>query len=65
MRNERPIYLEIESQFKEFAEVHGVQIIGSYNSSKVGCSAAEFYDRILPKNICNGPHIQVDSDSVR
>jgi len=52
MKNERPIYLEIESQFREFAKKHHVQIIGSYDPSKIGCIATDFYDGMHPKDIC-------------
>jgi peptidoglycan/LPS O-acetylase OafA/YrhL len=51
-KNERPIYLEIESQFREFSKKHHVQIIGSYNPDEIGCIAADFYDGMHPKDIC-------------
>jgi len=54
MKNERPIYLEIEAQFKDLARKHGIQIIGSYDPNKVGCSSADFYDGMHPKDVCMG-----------
>ena len=54
MKNQRPIYLEIESKYRDFAKTHGVKIIGSYNPNKVGCDATDFYDGMHPKGICMG-----------
>lgn len=54
MKIERPIYLEIESNFRDFSKLHGVKIIGSYNPHKVGCNSTDFYDGMHPKDICMG-----------
>jgi hypothetical protein len=54
MRNQRPIYLEIESNFRDFAKTHGVNIIGSYNPIRVGCNTSDFYDGMHPKATCMG-----------
>nr|WP_272867689.1 acyltransferase [Crenothrix polyspora] len=54
MKNERQIYLKIESQFRDLAKKHGIQIIGSYDPNKVGCSSADFYDGMHPKDVCIG-----------
>lgn len=45
-------FLEIESIFKEIAVTYGVQLIGSYDPTKVGCSSEEFYDGMHPKGNC-------------
>ncbi len=45
-------FLEIESIFKEIAVMYGVQLIGSYDPTKVGCSSADFYDGMHPKDSC-------------
>ena len=44
--------LEIESIFKDIAVTNGVQLIGSYDPTKVGCSTEDFYDGIHPKDNC-------------
>jgi len=54
IKRERPIYLEIESKFRDFAKTHNVQIIGSYNPDIVGCNESEFYDGMHPKDSCMG-----------
>lgn len=54
IKNERPIYLEIESNFREFSRAHNVKIIGSYNPDNVGCKGQEFYDGMHPKHSCMG-----------
>jgi peptidoglycan/LPS O-acetylase OafA/YrhL len=54
MRRERPIYLEIESNFRVFAKTHNVAIIGSYNPENLGCNESEFYDGMHPKGSCMG-----------
>jgi peptidoglycan/LPS O-acetylase OafA/YrhL len=45
-------FLEIESIFKEVAVMYGVQLIGSYDPAKVGCSPEDFYDGMHPKDNC-------------
>ena len=54
MKIKRPIYLEIESNFRHFSKLHGVKIIGSYNPYKVGCTSTDFYDGIHPNDVCMG-----------
>jgi peptidoglycan/LPS O-acetylase OafA/YrhL len=58
MVNERPIYLQIESDFREFAKSHNVEIIGSYNPKNIGCSSADFFDGMHPKDVCMGKVIK-------
>jgi hypothetical protein len=38
--------------FKEIAMIYGVELIGSYDATRVGCSSMEFYDGIHPKDKC-------------
>ena len=45
-------FLEIESIFKDIAVANGVQLIGSYDPTKVGCSSEDFYDGMHPKDKC-------------
>ncbi|MBU3601786.1 acyltransferase [Polynucleobacter sp. AM-25C3] len=52
MKIERPIYLEIEANFRDFSKLHGVKIIGSYNPYIVGCNSTDFYDGMHPKEAC-------------
>ena len=52
MQAERPIFLELESWFREFANENEIQIIGSYDGGRVGCSGDEFYDGMHPKSSC-------------
>jgi hypothetical protein len=52
MRQEDRKFLEIESIFREIAELSGVQVIGSYDPIKVGCSSEDFYDGMHPKDKC-------------
>lgn len=54
MRAHYPLYLEIESKYRDFAKAHGIRIIGSYNPNKVGCTEVDFYDGMHPKDICMG-----------
>jgi len=52
MRFESRNFLEIESKFREIAKSSGVEIIGSYDPNKVGCSFEHFYDGMHPKDKC-------------
>ena len=52
MANQKPIFLEIENWYQEFAQRNGIHIIGSYDGNIVGCSENEFYDGMHPKNSC-------------
>jgi hypothetical protein len=45
-------FLEIESIFKEIAVTCNIDIIGSYDPIKAGCSSDEFYDGMHPKDKC-------------
>ena len=49
---ERPIYLDIENRFRMIADSNGIDIIGSYNPSIVGCTSEDFYDGMHPKERC-------------
>jgi len=52
MKIERPIYLEIESNYINFSKKYRVKIIGSYNPNTVGCKSTDFYDGMHPKDVC-------------
>lgn len=52
MRNDRQIFLNIETDYLDFARDAGIKIVGSYNPEKVGCSAEEFFDGMHPKDAC-------------
>jgi Acyltransferase family len=54
IKTERPIYLEIESFFRDFSNTHNVTIIGSYDPERVDCQETEFYDGMHPKDSCLG-----------
>ena len=52
MKTQKPIFLEIESWYRDFAEENELHIIGSYDGELAGCSENEFYDGMHPKNSC-------------
>ena len=52
MIEEKPIYLSLESKFKEIGNDLGINVIGSYNPNAVGCVVSDFYDGMHPKEIC-------------
>ena len=52
METRKPIYLEIEDWYREFAERNGIRIIGSYDGRIVGCGENEFYDGMHPTSSC-------------
>ena len=52
MASEKPIFLEIEDWFRDFASRNNVGVIGSYDGSVVGCADDEFYDGMHPKSTC-------------
>ena len=52
MRNDRPIFVKIENDYREIAKNNGIEIIGSYDPKKVGCDSSEFYDGMHPKGVC-------------
>ncbi len=58
MRRERPIFLKIENNFRDFSKTHNVRIIGSYNPNNIGCDASDFLDGMHPRDICMGKVIK-------
>ena len=50
IKQEKPIFLDIENQYREIAKKKNIKIIGSYDPSKVGCSSKDFYDGMHPKD---------------
>ena len=52
MKHTKPIFVTIENIFREIALEHNIQILGSYDASKIGSKADEFYDGMHPKSIC-------------
>ena len=52
IRDKKPIFMEIEKQFREIAQAQGVEIVGSYDPAVANCSEAEFFDGMHPRNTC-------------
>lgn len=52
IKTERPIYLEIESIYRELAKIYGIRVIGSYDPGLIGCDATDFIDGSHPKALC-------------
>ena len=52
MKSDRPIFLEVETKFRRLGEEFGINVLGSYDPSKVGCNANDFYDGMHPKEGC-------------
>ncbi len=52
MKLNKPIFVAIENKFREFALKHNIQIVGSYDASKIGSKSDEFYDGMHPKAKC-------------
>ncbi len=52
METDKPIFLEIENNYKAFAAKNDIEIIGSYNGKDLGCKNDEFYDGQHPKSSC-------------
>ena len=52
MESRKPIFLEIERWYRDFADENEIQIIGSYDGRLVGCNGEEFYDGMHPKSSC-------------
>ena len=52
MERQKPIFLEIENWYREFAEENNIRIIGSYNAKLLGCTSDEFFDGMHPKPSC-------------
>ena len=48
----KPIFLEIEDWYRNFAEKNEIRIIGSYDGALVGCNENEFTNGMHPKNSC-------------
>ena len=42
----------VESKVHEIARLTGIQVIGSYNPSNIGCTADEFFDAVHVKATC-------------
>ena len=42
----------VESKVHEIARSTGVQVVGSYNPSNIGCTADEFFDAAHGKTMC-------------
>ena len=49
---EKPIFLEIEEQYRSIAKEIGIKIIGSYNANRFNCLIEDFWDAIHPNDIC-------------
>ena len=49
---EKPIFLEIEEQYRSIAKEIGIKIIGSYNPNRFNCPIEDFFDAAHPNDIC-------------
>lgn len=49
---EYPIIVEAEDYLRSFAEMNNVPLVGSYDPTKIGCKAMEFYDAIHMRPEC-------------
>lgn len=54
MLQQRPVFLQLESEIKKFANRHRIRIVGSYDPRSVGCGPSDFYDGMHPKDDCMG-----------
>ena len=52
METQKPIFLEIEDWYRDFAKENEISITGSYDGALVGCNEIDFYDSMHPKNSC-------------
>lgn len=52
MVNRKPIFLQVEEDFRRLSDNLDIDIIGSYNPNNLGCGAHEFYDGMHPKKSC-------------
>ena len=52
MKSQKPIFLDIEKKFRDFAYKNNIEIIGSYDPSIYACQSEEFYDGEHPKPSC-------------
>ena len=52
MKKEKKSFIKIENKFRGLANKLNIQIIGSYDPVKVGCTNIDFYDGMHPKNEC-------------
>ncbi len=52
MATQKPIFLEIEGWYRDFANSNGIRIIGSYDGKAMGCTEDEFYDGMHPTASC-------------
>lgn len=52
MKAQKPIFIEIEEWYRDFAKSNGIGVIGSYNANAVSCTEVEFYDGMHPTASC-------------
>jgi len=52
MKAQKPIFLELEMWYRDFANENQIDIIGSYDAELVSCNENEFYDSMHPKGSC-------------
>lgn len=50
IESEKPIYIAIEKEFRNLGKDLNLKVIGSYDPSRVGCEASDFYDGMHPKD---------------
>ena len=52
LADEKQVILNIEDRFRNLARKYGVELVGSYDPRRVGCSKSEFYDGMHPTSAC-------------
>ena len=50
--DKKQVILDIEERFRDLARKYGVELVGSYDPRRVGCSKSEFYDGLHPTSAC-------------
>lgn len=52
MEKDRRVFLEIEEVFIDIGKKLGVEVVGSYDPARAGCTESDFYDGSHPKGAC-------------
>lgn len=52
MRIEKPVFLDIENEFRRIANNESIKIVGSYDPRRAGCKLQEFFDGMHPTKSC-------------
>ena len=52
MKNESPIFIAVEEDYKNLAAQYGIELTGSYDPSKVGDKTKKLFDGLHPNDSC-------------